>query len=395
MTTVPTTTAAPPANSVSLSPRSLWLLRSAGFVSNFDRFCITPMLVLIAARLGAGMATVVLTASVYFLCYGLMQPVWGLASDRLGRVRVMRLSLTAGTVSSLLSALAPDLTFLIVARALSGACFAACVPAALSYVGDVVPAEVRQRPLSDLMTAFSLGTALGTVVAGALAHYAGWRTVFLLPGLVAACLARALRHLAEPEREPAGSLLAPFRIVLGSRWMWFVMALALTEGAVLLGFLTYLAPALEARGVPTAVAGAVSALYGAGAMGFAQVVKRLAGRWSPAVLILVGGAAAAAAYAAAATSRSLPALAVAALLLGCSWSFMHTTLQSWAIAVAPAARATGVAMFGVSLYGGSALASSLTATTAANHDYGQLFLIALLLTVPLTLAAAVGRSRYR
>ncbi|MCZ1006151.1 hypothetical protein O1L68_04565 [Streptomyces lydicus] len=173
------------------------------------------------------------------------------------------------------------------------------------------------------------------------------------------------------------------------------MALALAEGAVLLGFLTYLAPALEARGVPTAVAGAVSALYGAGAMGFAQVVKRLVGRWSPAVLILAGGAAAAAAYAAAATSRSLPALAVTALLLGCSWSFMHTTLQSWAIAVAPAARATGVAMFGVSLYGGSALASSLTATTAANHDYGQLFLIALLLTVPLTLAAVVGRSRYR
>ncbi|MDT0454149.1 MFS transporter [Streptomyces sp. DSM 41527] len=392
MTTVPTT--APP-NSTPLSSRSLRLLRSAGFVSNFDRFCITPMLVLIAAQLGAGMATVVLTASVYFLCYGLMQPVWGLASDRLGRVRVMRLSLTAGAVSALLSALAPDLTFLIMARALAGACFAACVPASLSYVGDVVPAEVRQRPLSDLMTAFSLGTALGTVVAGALAHYAGWRTVFLLPGLVAAYLAHALRHLAEPEREPAGSLLAPFRIVLRSRWMWFVMALALTEGAVLLGFLTYLAPALETRGVPTAVAGAVSALYGAGAMGFAQVVKRLVGRWSPAVLLLVGGAAAAAAYAAAATSRSLPALAVTALLLGGSWSFMHTTLQSWAIAVAPAARATGVAMFGVSLYGGSALASSLTATTAANHDYGQLFLIAMLLTVPLTLAAVVGRGRYR
>ncbi|MCZ1006150.1 MFS transporter [Streptomyces lydicus] len=209
MTTVPTTTATPPANSVSLCSRSLWLLRAAGFVSNFDRFCITPMLVLIAAQLGAGMATAVLTASVYFLCYGLMQPVWGLAGDRLGRVRVMRLSLTAGTVSSLLSGLAPDLTFLIVARALAGACFAACVPASLSYVGDVVPAEVRQRPLSDLMTAFSLGTALGTVVAGALAHYAGWRTVFLLPGLVAACLARALRHLAEPEREPAGSCWRP------------------------------------------------------------------------------------------------------------------------------------------------------------------------------------------
>ncbi|MFF4951062.1 MFS transporter [Streptomyces chattanoogensis] len=392
MSTVPT--AAPPDTSA-LSGRSLWLLRSAGFVSNFDRFCITPMLVLIAVRLGVSMATAVLTASVYFLCYGLTQPLWGLASDRLGRVRVMRLSLMAGALASLLSTLAPGITVLIAARALAGACYAACVPASLSYVGDVVPAEVRQRPLSDLMTAISLGTALGTVVAGVLANYAGWRTVFLLPGLIAGYLAWALRRLAEPEREPAGSLLAPFRVVLGSRWMWYLMAVAVVEGAVLLGFLTYLAPALEARGVPTALAGATSALYGAGAMGFAQVVKRLVGRWSPAVLILVGGAQAAAAYAVAAASRSLPALAVTALLLGASWSFMHTTLQSWATVLVPTARATSVAMFGVSLYGGSALASGMTAAAAAGHQYGRLFLIAALLTVPLTLAAVVGRARYR
>ncbi|MFJ9418889.1 MFS transporter [Streptomyces sp. NPDC101227] len=378
-----------------LSRRSLRLLRSAGLVSNFDRFCISPMLVIIAARLGTDMSTVVLAASVYFLCYGLMQPVWGLASDRLGRVHVMRLSLTAGTVASVISTLAPNAPILIGARAISGACFAACVPASLSYVGDVVPAQVRQRPLSDLMTAFSLGTALGTVVAGALAHYVSWRLVFLLPGLLAAYLAWALRRLAEPAREPSGALLAPFRIVLASRWMWFVMGVALVEGAVLLGFLTYLAPALEARGVPAAVAGAASALYGVGAMGFAQLVKKLVGQWSPAMLIVAGGTQAAAAYAVATVSQSLPALVVTALLLGGGWSFMHTTIQSWATVLAPTARATGVAMFGVSLYGGSALVGSLTAGAAGDHRYGLLFLIAAVLTVPLTIAAAWGRARYR
>ncbi|MHB6904300.1 MFS transporter [Streptomyces sp. DB-54] len=384
-----------PGDSVGLSSRSLWLLRSAGFVSNFDRFCITPMLVVIADRLGVGMASAVMAASVYFLCYGLMQPVWGLASDRLGRVAVMRMSLLAGALSSLLSVVALNLAVLIVARAVAGACFAACVPASLSYVGDVVPAAVRQRPLSDLMTAFSLGTALGTVVAGALANYLSWRVVFVLPGVIAAYLTWALRNLAEPQRVSSGSLLAPFRLVLGSRWMWCVMALALVEGAVLLGFLTYLAPALQARGVPTAVAGAASALYGAGAMGCAQLVKKLVGRWSPAMLILAGGVQAAAAYAVAALSQSLPALALTALLLGGSWSFMHTTLQSWATVVVPAARATSVAMFGVSLYGGSALASSLTASAAATHHYSQLFLIAAVLMFPLTCAAVVGRARYR
>ncbi|MFE0192765.1 MFS transporter [Streptomyces sp. NPDC058989] len=386
-----------PAEPASALPaRSLRLLRGAGLISNFDRFCIAPMLVIIADRLGASLAKVALAAGGYYLAYGLMQPVWGLAGDRLGRIRVMRFSLAAGSLAAVLSALAPNVETLIVSRAVCGACFAACIPASLSHIGDVVPAERRQRPLTDLMTAFALGTALGTVVAGALAHYVSWRVVFLLPALLAGYLSRALRHLPEPARSPSGAgLLAPFRIVLATRWMWYVMAVALLEGAVMLGFLTYLAPALEARGVPATVAGAVSALYGVGAMACAQLVKKLVGRWSPAMLIVAGGAQAAVAYALAAVSRSVPALGVAALLLGTGWSFLHTTVQSWATAATPTARATGVAMFGVSLYGGSALASGLTASTAARHEYGALFAVAAVLTVPLTLAAAVGRARWR
>ncbi|MGI5526207.1 MFS transporter [Streptomyces syringium] len=245
MTTTTAPTSPPPTG---LPPTSLRLLRAAGFISNFDRFCIAPMLVVIGARLGVPLPTMVLAASGYYLCYGLMQPVWGLASDRVGRVAVMRFSLAGAALAAFVSAAATGATMLIVARAVAGAFFAASIAASLTYVGDTVPAEVRQRPLSELMTAFALGTAVATVVAGALAHYVSWRLVFALPGVFAAYLAVALRRLAEPEREPTPSLLAPVRVVLRSRWQWYVMAVALLEGAVLLGFLTYLAPALESRG---------------------------------------------------------------------------------------------------------------------------------------------------
>ncbi len=394
-TTVPPSTAADAAATTGLPARSLRLLSAAGFISNFDRFCIAPMLVLIGTHLGAPLATVVLAASLYYLSYGLMQPVWGLLSDRLGRVRVMRLSLAGAAVAALCSAAAPDAPVLIAARAVAGAFFAASIAASLTYVGDTVPAETRQRPLSGLMTAFALGTAVATVVAGVLALYASWRLVFALPGLFAAYLAIALRRLPEPEREPAGPLLAPIGVVLRSGWQWFVMAVAMLEGAVLLGFLTYLAPALEAHGAPTALAGAVSALYGVGSMAAAQSVKRLVGRWKPARLILAGGVQMAVGYLVAGLSQSVPALIVTALLLGGGWSFMHSTIQSWATGLSPTARATGVAMFGVALYVGSALASSLAAGAAERHAYGPLFLTAAVLTVPLTAAAAVGRARYR
>ncbi|MEU6173299.1 MFS transporter [Streptantibioticus parmotrematis] len=378
-----------------LPGRALWLLRAAGFVSNFDRFCIAPMLVLIGHQLGEPLPMVVLAASGYYLAYGLMQPVWGLASDRIGRVRVMRISLAGAALAAFGSALASGGPELIGARALAGAFFAASIAASLTYVGDVVPAALRQRPLSDLMTAFALGTAVATVVAGALAHWVSWRLVFALPGLLAAYLVVGLRRLQEPPRHRTASLLAPFRVVMASRWQWFVMAVAMVEGAVLLGFLTYLAPALEANGVPTALAGAVAALYGVGSMTAAQVVKRLVGRWTPVRLIVVGGTQMAVAYLIASGSQSPQALVGTALLLGGGWSFMHSTIQSWATALSPTARATGVAMFGVSLYVGSAVASGLASGAAQAHHYRPMFLLAAVLSVPLTAAAAVGRARYR
>src|ERR687897_3894437 len=63
----------------------LRLLQLAAFFSSFDRFVVAPMLVTIAAALGASLAKTTATASLYYLLYGGMQPVWGVLSGRLGR----------------------------------------------------------------------------------------------------------------------------------------------------------------------------------------------------------------------------------------------------------------------------------------------------------------------
>jgi MFS family permease len=133
----------------------LRLLRAAAFLSNFDRFAVAPMLVTIAADLEASLAEVATAASVYYLLYGLMQPVWGMLSDRLGRVQVMRLTLLAVVVPGLLSALAPSLPVLVVGRALAGGLFAAVIPAALVYISDTMPITFRQKALADQLAAGS------------------------------------------------------------------------------------------------------------------------------------------------------------------------------------------------------------------------------------------------
>ena len=97
------------------------MLQAAAFLSTFDRFAIAPMVVFIAADLEVSLAEASAAASLYFLLYGCMQPVWGMLSYRLGRVRVIRCALIGALMSGLLLAFAPNLVVLVVARAFAGA----------------------------------------------------------------------------------------------------------------------------------------------------------------------------------------------------------------------------------------------------------------------------------
>lgn len=374
----------------------LRLLQLASLTSTCDRFALPPLLVLIGIDLGAPLASVAVVASAYFLAYGAMQPVWGVVSDRIGRVRVMRVALLGGAVAGLGSALAPNLLVLLLTRIVAGACFAALQPTTLVYVGDVWPAEGRQRPLSEVLAAASLGIAVATAGAGLLADAAGWRVVPALTGAAGAGLWFALRRLPEPDHPPVRE--GPVRAVaavLRRPWPLVVLGLVLVEGAVVLGVLTYLAPAVSALGYSAGVAGLAAAAFGAGAVAWSRLVGPLIGRWSPAALAGTGSAMLVAGWAVPAVAVTLPTVAVAGLLLGGSWAFLHSTLQAWATQVAPAQRATAVALFAAMLFLGSAAGSALAAAPAGAGDFAGVFRVALVAAAPLALAATLARWRYQ
>ncbi len=373
------------------------LLQLAAFFSSFDRFAVAPMLVTIAASLGASLSEVAATASLYYLLYGVMQPVWGMLSDRVGRVRVMRLTLFGATLAGVISALAPNLGVLVVTRALVGGLFAAVIPAALVYVGDTVGMDSRQKALADLMAASAVGTALATALGGLAAYLDAWRIAFAVPALAGGVLALLLRRLPEPEgfasEEREGPLVQIGR-VLARPWAVAVVVIAAVEGAVILGFLTFLAPSLESDGFSPAVAGLAVGLYGLAVLGWTRAVKLVSDRLGPAALILIGGGLLALGYASGALGQSLASVGIAAVLVGGGFAFMHSTLQTWATEVVPEARATVISLFAAALFAGSGVSTTVAAPLAEAGSFDLLFALAAVVAIPLALFAGLARRRY-
>ncbi|MBA3425095.1 MAG: MFS transporter [Rubrobacter sp.] len=354
------------------------------------------MLVTIAADLDVSLSEVAVAASVYFLLYGLMQPVWGALSDRIGRVNVIRLTLVAALLPGLLSALAPNLAALVVGRALAGGLFAAVIPASLVYIGDTVPISTRQKALADQLATSAVATALATVTAGIAAYLDLWRLAFAAPVLASATLGLLLiRRLPEPEHDDGDAgILARLGTVFRKPWALLVVLLALVEGGVILGFLTYLAPALEDRGFSSAASGLVVGLYGIATLAWTRLLKRLTDRVGAYVLLVVGGALLAAGYAAGAVEQNLVGISLAAVFVGGGFAFMHSTLQTWATEVTPEARATVISLFAAALFTGSGLATSAAAPLAERGSFGLLFAIAALIALPLGLIGGLARRRY-
>jgi predicted MFS family arabinose efflux permease len=373
------------------------LLQLAAFFSSFDRFAIAPMLLTIAASFGASLTEVAATASLYYLFYGLMQPVWGMLSDRLGRVSVMRLTLFGAAFAGILSSLAPNLSVLIVARALAGGLFAAVIPASLVYIGDTVGMGSRQKALADLMAASAVGTALATVFGGLAAYLDGWRVAFAGPALAGAALAVLLARLPEPmalsDQKREGPVVQAGRVLV-QPWALTVVGIALVEGAVILGFLTFLAPSLESAGFSPAVAGLSVGLYGLAVLGWTRIVKLIANRLGASALILIGAGMLSLGYASGAVGQSLASVSAAAILVGGGFAFMHSTLQTWATEVVPEARATVVSLFAAALFAGSGVAAMAAAPLAEAGSFDLLFALGALVAVPLGLFAGLARHRY-
>ncbi|HJG80352.1 MAG TPA: MFS transporter, partial [Brevibacterium senegalense] len=223
---------------------------------------------------------------------------------------------------------------------------------------------------------------------------AGWRVVFAAPVLVSIVCAVALGRLTEPRREAPAGLLRTAGRVLRNRWVLAVLLLAFVEGAVVLGVLTLLAPALQSQGTGAGAAGAATAAYGVGVILTSRLVRPLSRHLSMPALMGLGGAAAVVGYAIVAVHTSVWTVVAVALLLGATWSFLHSSLQTWATSVVPEARGTVVSLFAGFLFAGSAVGAAVGGPLGDAQKWELLFGSTAVVALLVTVAAVLARLRY-
>ena len=129
-----------------------------------------PLLPFYAEKMGASAEQVGWLIGIYALCQLFSGPLLGRLSDHTGRKPLLLVSQAGTFAGFLITAFAPSLWILFVARAIDG-CTAGNLSLAQAYISDVTEPKDRAKSFGIIGIAFGLGFLIGPAISGLLAKY--------------------------------------------------------------------------------------------------------------------------------------------------------------------------------------------------------------------------------
>ncbi|MBB5866932.1 EmrB/QacA subfamily drug resistance transporter [Allocatelliglobosispora scoriae] len=141
---------------------------------------VAPALSTIGHELKVSTADISWILTAYLLAASVLTPILGRLGDMIGKRKVLIGVLATLAVGTLLAALAPNLTVLIVARVLQGAA-GAILPLSIGIVRDQLPRERVSVTVGLLSAIFGVGAGVGIVAAGPIVEHLSWHWLFWLP----------------------------------------------------------------------------------------------------------------------------------------------------------------------------------------------------------------------
>ena len=145
-----------------------------------DSTVVNVALPVLQTDLKATVADVQWVVEAYALFLAALILVGGSLGDHYGRRRMYATGITIFTLASVACGFAPNITFLIIARAVQGVGGALLVPGSLAIIGAFFDSEQRGRAIGTWSGFTSITSALGPVLGGWLVQYASWRWVFFI-----------------------------------------------------------------------------------------------------------------------------------------------------------------------------------------------------------------------
>lgn len=208
-------------------PREVWILSAATLLNRAGTMAL-PFLALYATQ---GMGFSPARAGEAMLAYGVAAlvaaPLGGHLSDRIGSLRVMRISLALSALLMIAIPFArgwPTMLALVMLWALAGESFR---PASMAILTDLAPVERRKAVFSLNRLAINLGMSLGPVLGGLLAQHS-FRALFWTDGATSlgAALVLLLAVRSDPSRHTTEHPPRhPFTALADRRLSLFLLAL--------------------------------------------------------------------------------------------------------------------------------------------------------------------------
>ncbi len=170
-------------NAFSEKATSTWVLALASVASlmiSLDSQVVSTALPTIRRSLGTSIEQLEWTVNAYSLSFAILLMTGAALGDRFGRRRIFVAGLGLFVVASAACALAPNVGWLIAARAVQGGGAALVMPLALTQLSAAFPPERRGRALGIFGSVTGLALLAGPVVGGAVAQGLAWQWIFWL-----------------------------------------------------------------------------------------------------------------------------------------------------------------------------------------------------------------------
>ncbi|MDF3142592.1 MULTISPECIES: MFS transporter [unclassified Streptomyces] len=288
-------------------------------------------------------------------------------SERFGRRTVMTASLAVAVTVGLLVPFAPNLTALVVLRAVQGAALAGLPASATAYLAEEVRPKALVTAIGLFVAGNSVGGMSGRVITGWVAQEWGWRVAIGVIGVIAVACAVAFRLLLPAPRHFKRGSLRPrvlartVRDHLANPLLCRLYAIGALFMTIFGGVYTVIGYRLTEApfGLPQGIIGSVFLVYLVGTVS-ASTAGRLVGRLGRRGALYAAGATTAAGLLLS-LAGSLPLVLLGLVLITGGFFAGHAVASSAVSKTATHGRAQASALYQSAYYIGSSAGSTVGA----------------------------------